>query len=456
MKQLLIRLQLVWVSILLLLTFGMMMSIVNRFNQRWDFTEEQLYSLSPSTVELLNILKPAKVKVNAFYPQDDPARGNFEIFLKQCKLHNVNFEYHFHDPDRSPSLAKRYKVDEFYTVVIEYEGRQERIINPTEENFTNALLRISNPKVFNICFTTGHGENPLNSDARNGLQYLKHGLESQNYKIHEIILFRDKVPTFCDVVAVAGPHRDLDREELKLLKDSFNRGRGLLFLLDPMDPGTGVSFRDFMKPYGVALGEDVIVDKMSRLVGGDFLIPLVSQYVTQHPITKTFNEPTFYPVARSVQPSTDEIEGIEVVPLALSGSGSWAETNLGALENGQAAFEADSDVTGPICLAVAVEKKPGENELESMGGRMVVVGDSDFSTNAYSGLSGNRDVLINMIQWLTKDDRFIQIHARNPNFKPLFLNKMQRMVMLGSLVFGLPLIIFIFGASRVILRKRSV
>lgn len=455
MRYIAIRLQLVFVSIILLLTFAMVMAILVRFNTRWDFTHEKLYSLSEQTTRLLKALSSEKIEVLAFYPQDDPARANVELFLKECKLNHPNFHYRFYDPDRVPTLARRYKIEKFYTFIIEYAGRSEKIVQPTEESFTTALLRIRNPKKYGICFTTGHGETVIGSEDRTGLKLFSGALRNANYDLHEIILLRDKTPPFCDVIVVPGPHRDLDTPEYALLAKAFADGKGIFFLVDPMDAGTGQSFRDFFKGFGVLIGEDVIVDKMSRLVGGDFLVPLVSQYVTDHPITARFDKPTFFPVARSVQPSTEAPKTLEVTPLALSGSGSWAETNLPGLEKGEAAFNSESDVTGPICLMVSIEKLNAQGKPDPALGRMVVIGDSDFVTNAYNGLSANNDLAVNSVNWLSKDDRFVQIPPRNPEFKPLFLNNSQRLILFGTTVLAPCVLFLVIGSIMLARRKRA-
>ncbi|HLD50134.1 MAG TPA: GldG family protein [bacterium] len=455
MKYVFIRLQLVFVSIILFLTFAMVMGILVRFNTRWDFTHEKLYSLSDPTLKLLKALSSDKIEVLAFYPQDDPARANVELFLKECKLRHPDFQYQFYDPDRVPSLAHRYKIEKFYTFIIQYAGRSEKVIQPTEESFTNALVRIRNPKKYGVCFTTVHGEAEIKSEDRTGLKLFADTLRAANYDLHEIILSRDKVPSFCDVIIVPGPHRDLDNPEYALLAQAFVNGKGIFFMVDPMDPGTGHSFRDFFKGFGVLIGEDVIVDKMSRLVGGDFLVPLVSQYVTDHPITAHFEKPTFFPVARSVQPSTEAPKTLEVTPLALSGSGSWAETNLSALEKGDAVFNAESDVTGPICLMASVEKLNAQGKSDAQSGRMVIIGDSDFVSNAYNGLSANNDLAVNSVNLLSKDDRFVQIPPRNPEFKPLFLTDFQRLVLLGSTI-AFPAVLFLIaGSLNIFWRKKK-
>lgn len=459
MKHIFIRIQLVMVSVLLLATFAMVMGIVYKNNYRWDATSEKIYSLSDQTEKLLEKLQGSAVEVLAFYPHDDPARANFEVFLRQCQLHHRQFRYNFFDPDRVPSLAKKYDVKTYYTVVLQYEGRSESIVSPNEETFTNALLRLSNPKKFNLCFVTGHGEIPSREENREGLSTFAATLDSMNYDMHDIILLRDRVPDSCQLVVVAGPHQDFDQQEFKTLKEAFFAGKGVLFMIDPMDPGTGKGFRDFFQEFGVIAGEDVVVDKMSRVVGGDFLVPLVNQYVMTHPITAHFDKPTFYPVSRSLQPSDHPEKGFDVVPIALTGNESWAETNLSTLEQGDAAFDPVSgDLQGPLPVVVAVEYKAPEAKKDSkpaIPNRMVIVGDSDFLNNSYVGLSGNNEFALNIIQWLSQDDRFISIHPREPEFQPLFLTAGQRTLMLFSVVAALPLAALVTGGTALWRRKRT-
>lgn len=449
MKQFGMKLQLLLVSLLLLAAFVLGMLTVERVNRRWDLTKNRVYSLSSQTEAILEKLKDEKIQVWAFYPHEDQARENLEVFFKECRLHHGKFLYAFYDPDRFPSLAKHFQVTQFYTVVIQYKDRFERIVMPNEENFMNALLRLAAPRAYSLCFTTGHGESVLNGVERNSVSQFKAALETQNYQVQEIILSRDKVPPFCDAVIVAGPHEEFDIEEFASLKAAFKTGSSIFFLIDPMDSGMGKSFKDFLAGFGVDLGENVIVDKMSRVAGGDFLVALVSQYVLGHPITEKFNQTTFFPVARSVQPSTEPSAGIEAVPLAVSGSGSWAEANLVDLENGQAQFDASADIAGPICISVAAEEKAEK------GGRIVVVGDSDFVSDAYLQLSGNANLAQSMVRWLVRDDRFVALPPRELEFKPLFLTEEQRNKMLLLVVGLIPGAVLLIGVLALLRRKKS-
>ncbi len=448
MRQFFIRFQILLASIFLLITFVMLGSLAARYNRRWDFTREKMFSLAEPTAEALAKMQPDPVEILAFYPHDDPAKGYFEMFLKQCALHHPGLKYQFYDPDRVPGLARQFQVKDFYTLIIQYQGRHEKILRPTEESFTNALVRLISPKKFQICFVTGHEEAAMDSSERGGLAQFRQGLENASYRFNEIVLSRDKVPDSCEVAVVAGPHYDLRPDERALLKSVFEGGRGVFLMLDPMDPGQGKTFQDFLEAFGVLLGEDVIVDKMTRVAGGDVLMPLVSRYVIGHPITKNFEEPTLYPVVRSVQPSIETLPGLEAVPLALSNSESWAETDLPAMEKGETAFEVGEDLAGPIAIGVALEKQGG--------GRMVVMGDSDFLTNAYISLSGNRAFGQRILQWLAKDDRTVVIAPRQPDFKPLYLDGFQRTVFLSVILAGFPALFFLISAVGVFWRRRSL
>jgi ABC-type uncharacterized transport system involved in gliding motility auxiliary subunit len=216
-----------------------------------------------------------------------------------------------------------------------------------------------------------------------------------------------------------------------------------------MDPGTGQAFVNFAKAYGVALGENVVVDKASRIVGGDFLMPLVSQYFMRHPISKTMKQASFFPLVRSVQPSSDIPPALEVTPLALTSAESWAESDLAALEGGNATFDMKTDVAGPLPIAVAVQAK------RNGGGRMVIAGDSDFLNNSYFGLSGNREFGLHIIQWLAKDDRFVEVQKPQFKFKPLLMDVPKRSLLIAVALVVFPCLFFVLGGLYVVIRSRT-
>ena len=445
-------------------------AIPDRYDYRCDLTAEKVYSFQKSTASILRDLRSKPLQVSAFYLQDDPARRGLEIFLRECQRQHPDFHFDFYDPVRRPTLAKKFQVTTPATIIIRSGDHEERIVTPNEEAFTNAFLRILHPRTVDVCFVKGHGEVELRGDEPVTYDMFRTTLEGFNTRVNEIVLSRDHVPDACQVVALAGPRWEPTPEEFDDLKKAFRQGKGLLLLLDPMDPGTGKAFPAFAKSMGVALGDNVVVDKASRIVGGDFLMPLVSQYFVRHPVSKTMKQATFFPLLRSVQPSTDTVPGFEVVPLAMTGPGSWAESNLSALEDGTVTFDPKSDIAGPLPAAIAVEQitdgkqkhaaitseeAPAADKGPETGGRMIIVGDSDFLTNGYLSLSGNKEFGLRIFQWLAKDDRFIEVQKPQFKFKPLLLDIPKQSLLVFSVLAVYPLLFIVIGGLYLVIRLRT-
>lgn len=461
MRQFLLKFQLLFEAAILLATLALVYAVIQPFHERWDMTQDKIYSLPRATSGILRDLKGRRIDLLLFFQQEDPSKQGLEVFLKECQRNHPDFHYDFYDPNRRPQLARKFSVTVAKTVIFRSGDREERVVGPNEEGFTNAFLRLLYPKSLDVCFVTGHGEVPLEDDQAGGYLRFRDTLQGYNAKVHEIVLARDRVPSVCQVIVVGGPRWDLTVEEFAELDKAFQKGKGLLLLIDPMDPGKGAAFLEFVKKYGVVLGQNVLVDKVSRMVGGDFLMPLVSRYLVTHPATKAMKQATFFPLVRTVQPSTDAIVEADVTPLAMTSDGSWAETDLPALEGGDASFDMKSDIAGPLPVAVAIEQKKessakGESpDKAAQGGRMIVVGDADFLTNGYLELSGNKELGLNMVRWLAADDRFMDVKRPELRFKPLLLDVPRRTQLITILLGVFPLSFFVFGGIYLVIRSRT-
>lgn len=448
MKQLWYRFQFLVVTILLAATVVMAYLVLRPMNLSYDITREKVHSLPEETIRVLKQLEAKPIEVIAFYPKDDPAREGLTLFLKQVQAEHPRFEFNIYDPVRRPKLAEKYKVDQNYTTLIRSGDHEERTYFFTEEVFTNSLFRIAHPRKLDLCFTAGHQEVALESSERNGGSALSKNLQNGEVSVYPIVVARDGVPDSCSVTIVAGPHQEFQPDEFEKLRQAFDKGKSLVFLIDPMDLGAGRKFMDFFASFGVKIGENVLVDKTSRIVGGDFLMPVVMNY-TKHEAVKRLQEPTFFPVVRTVQPSVDIPSNLEVSPLALTGDGSWAETDLALLEEGKSSFDVKQDVAGPLPIAVAVETKNKD------GGRMIIVGDSDFMTNGYLPLAQNLDFSMEILKWAGRDSRFIHVHARRSPFKPLLLKEFEKQGLLVLVLVFYPLAIFIPVGLYLIIRSRT-
>ena len=54
---------------------------------------------------------------------------------------------------------------------------------------------------------------------------------------------------------------------------------------------------------------------------------------------------------------------------------------------------------------------PEPNKPET---RIVAIGDSDFASNSYVGVAGNRDLFLNTVNWLAQQENLISVRPRDP------------------------------------------
>jgi ABC-type uncharacterized transport system involved in gliding motility auxiliary subunit len=258
------------------------------------------------------------------------------------------------------------------------------------------------------------------------------------------------VPEDTAVLVVCGPEKDVIEPELDMIKDFIEAGGRALFLVDPQ---TASSLNPFLEQYGIRLGDDVVIDRLSRLFGGDYLMPIPTEF-SDHPILHGFNVSPFFPVVRSV--SFVAQPGAQTTWLLRTGEQSWAETDMEALRQGKAALDPE-DTPGPISLAAVSEINPAappEHGSDAEKAAIVVFGDSDFVSNARINLSGNADLFMNVMHWLGKEETLMAIPPKKKEFSPLVMTASEFRVLALLSIIILPGIMFAGGIAAFIRRSR--
>jgi len=261
---------------------------------------------------------------------------------------------------------------------------------------------------------------------------------------------------------VAGPQKPLFPQEITALKAFLDRGGRLMIFLDPYHDG---GLTQFLKDYGVELADDIVIDKLSRVFGGSYLMPVVMEYGA-HRITENFALATFYPEARSVSPAKEPPPGVVLEILASTSDNAWAEKDQEMLKQGEAAFDEQVDTIGPISLVVLAELErqsedpapPGERAGEdgsqepegaagprTKPGLLLVSGDSDFAANTYFGLSGNQDLLLNMVNFMAEEQRLITIRPRQEVTQPMLMTQTQAWSVFLLVLIFMPLLVLASG-----------
>lgn len=416
-----------------------------QFPARLDMTEEGKYSLSPQTVTMLKRLEKP-VHVTFFH---DPLMREtvelYELMARQTGMLTVEF----FDPMLNPAIARLRGVQFAGTAILESEGRKMQINGPSETEIANAILRVSLGVTQKVCFLDGHREpDPFSQEAHDhmegsaghthglGVQYVTHqqhgmgkaraALETLNYTPEKLSLTREgSVDTLmsCSLLVVAGPKLALLPQEVAAIRRFLAGGGNAFFLLDPFIK-TGLE--PVLLEYGIVADDDIVIDESSHF-WADPSSPSVTEY-NYHAIAQDLPL-TFFPGARSFSPTSKQVPGTNVQPLANSSRQSFGETDAE-----RARFDKDRDLSGPLTIMVvairrpvsaqgdaiwksdAGKKSPDTPALEAVKvtarSRVAVVGDSDFATNSFFHIMGNGRLFLNAVNYLASMENLIGLEPR--------------------------------------------
>jgi ABC-type uncharacterized transport system involved in gliding motility auxiliary subunit len=446
--------------------------LASRRNHRWDLTSGKQFSVADQTRNILQKLD-APVKVLVF---DKPT--NFDTFRDRLDeyeyLSNHKLSVDYISPDKDPVRANQNKVQSYGTVIFNYKGRSENVVGSDEQQLTNTLIKALSGAERTVYFLQGHGEKDTAASARDGYSAISQALGSENYKTETLALAqKPEVPANATVVVIAGPRTDLLQGEVDAIKQYLDRGGKLLVMLDPPDkPGQPplTNLIALLKDWGIEAGNDVVVDTsgVGQLLGANEVTPVAVRYPS-HPIVERFRVITAYPLARSIRPVQGGTNGRTAQTFVESSPQSWGETNLTDLFGQKPVeFDKDKDVQGPVSLAAAVSsaapKPPAENkptgdakppagDAQKPETRVAAIGDSDFASNGWLGVQGNRDLFLNTVSWLAQQENLISIRPRDPEDRRLSLSaQAQRNVALFTLL-GIPGAIFAVGIASWVRRR---
>jgi len=390
--------------------------------QPLDLTENQLFTLSPQTQQILkNLSQPLKVWL--FETQGSPADIRL---LEQYHSYSSYFQFEVVNPDVNFSLAQKFGVKSSGEIYLNYGSKKQRLekTNPqdylTEEQLTNSIVAIVRDPHLPIYFLKGHGEPPLD-DSQGGFSQAIANLKGQGYEIKTLNLAqtRSSIPKDANVIIIAGAVRPLLPAEIKAVKDYLDQGGKLLLM---QAPRTTLGLEGILKTWGVELDNRLVVDAsgFGTNIGYGPATVIITDY-GNHPITVNFGGGiSLYPMTRAI--STTKKDNIQAIALLITDDRTWAESNLSSLE---AEYNPKQDIKGPLDIGVALKRtqSQGNKTIES---RVVVFGNATFATNGWFEQQLNGDVFTNSVGWLAKEElQTLTIGPKEPKNRRLYLDSRQ-------------------------------
>ena len=451
-----------------------------KYYKRFDWTSNQLYTLSERTQNVLKELKRDVEFVVFLAPEQQEIYQPTTELLARYGAATPRVKVRMVDAAKNPleaqQLVQKYGITT--TGVVVASGNDRRVIDSNElaeldfrtvqttgapqmtgykgeQLFTSAILQLSEGRKPKVLFTTGHGERSLDDQSGRGLAGAQQILGPDNFEVSEwASLGKPAVPPDTDLLVIAGPTSSFVQPELQAFTAYLNNGGRMLVMLDPTlgrTAGSGLvdtGLEGWLARYGVKAGNDIVVDPSNPL---PFFGPetIFTTHYEDHPITRALAEgnlPVLMSVVRSM--GWGDAPGIKVSNLLRTSAEGWGETNLAALERtGRDA----QDLGGPVSLAVVAESAntaPGKRAM-----RMVVFGDSDFASNQLlQANEANVVLLSNALNWLAEREALLGIPPKKTEQVKLTLTSDEyRTVYL--LAAALPLLAAALGVG-VFLRRR--
>ncbi len=460
-----------------------------RLPHSWELDVHARHRLSEKTRVMLAGLE-GQVEIIAIFDPDNRLFDDVRALLMEYQhaaqsIRGLDLQLEWVNPNRDIArthrLASQYALDAGNQVVFR-SGENYRILNVGEltryeyeltesgiarrmvgflgeQAFSSAILAVVLRKAPVVYFLTGHGERDIDDfSPTRGYSALARAISRDHFDVRRFSAAGQAgIPADCDVLVIAGPRQRLADEELRWISDylTYRHGRVLLLL----DAGADVGLRPLLERWQMYPAEGYVTGMQIPGWG------LVVHSYGDHPITRPLrNVTTAFVTPRPLIPlrpnpstggmaDTTAEDQIRVTALAGAGAEGWIETDASQYP---AVYDEETDQRGPVPVAMAAELGPISPDAQLQPTRLVVIGDSQFVSNAAlsSGMGGNVSFFMSALNWLADRDSLLAIEPNVPFVLQPGLTRQQWRMLSGLVIFGLPGLVGLFGAFVGFQRKR--
>lgn len=446
-SRLLLRLQALLFAMLFIGIIAMLAWLSSRYVYQADWTSGARNSVSADTRKLLDSMDQP-VSISAFVRDEGLVRDQIRDLVGSYQRFKDDISLEFINPDTQPARVRELGIASGGEIVIRYQDRSENIQTLSEQQLSNALLRLTRKQQRWIAFLSGHGERPPEGETNYGLGMFTQELERKGLQIQTVNLAESLIPSNTNLLVIAGPRVALLPGEVEKLQRYTEQGGNLLWLAEP---GNLQGLQPLAEQLDIDLLPGVVVDAATEMFGIDNPTFVVVTGYPRHDITSEMTAVTVYPEAAALD--INDNGNWEVLPLLTTLERTWTE--LDEIAN-EIQFDSNTDErAGPLDIGVILTRiRTDDNGAELPMQRIIVIGDGDFLSNTYLGNGGNLHLGLNIVQWLSHDEAVLDIQIKAAPDTSLVLGKVaQAVIGLGFLI-GLPLLLLVTGILVWLLRRR--
>lgn len=463
------RRQNIWKMIgfsIVIICVGILVSVISIKNTKvYDFTAEQLLTLSEETKE---VVAAVDEPIDIYYMgEESTANATYREFLNVYENLNDNITIHYKNVVIDEEFRQQYMPnlhqvleasilvvgDERYiyldssdyikTAQVSQHSSESTL--ELEAQLTSAIYYAGTDETSKVAVVSGNSEESLNSDFINMLYLNGYELDivdlsTVGFSLHSV--FSDN----CEAALINAPQTDFSDEQIKELEDYLANSGKLFVIIDPLNEDL-TNLYAFLKKYGLEIEAGVVIEREEGRYAYEtpyYLIPKLQE-----------NEYTKEIVDKNLTILTMTSKGI--IP---EGSGN-GYTSTDILVTSGKAFakkddyenidtKGDNDVGGPFSVASCATK---ENE----GSIFLMTSNVFFNEQADAESSGaNRKFFLEIMKQLTGAESTIWVDGKTIGDQVALYPYNSRSVVKVITIAIIPIVILLLGVVVVIVRNKNL
>lgn len=440
----------------LILIIISLLTIINylggKYYKTFDFSGNKINTLSDQTKKLLSSLDSDLI-VKYFYKNGadhvDDNKKTFRELIKKYQDESTKVQFEFIEMNDQAKVTQDFGATKGTgEAFLDYKGNKNRIENYTEQDLTNALIKVTRGQKKTVYFLEGHNERNTDQDKdESGLSGFKQMLQKNSYLTKNISLtVQPEISKEADALLILAPTQNFQSFEIKTVENYLEKGGSVFLALENRNTA---GLQALLSSLGIELENFYVFNVYSTPMGQvvNAQSPTVAvNYSPTNSITKVFgaNQMTVFNQPNALK-ITKTPESMQAEVLVKTPPNSVALVDLNSKEY----------LGNPQAFNLGIEIK-GKYKKSDKEFTFIVFSDVDFMSNLLLYQNLNRDLALNSIAALVKETDLISVSPKEPAITKLLLsppefNQFFKFVVLG-LFFPLPIVFM--GVSLVLWIRR--
>ncbi|WP_133566501.1 hypothetical protein [Marinicella litoralis] len=352
----------------------------------WSIQTEYSDLLTPSSKAVL--AKQKALRIEVFALPDSPAAALVNNFLQPLVGELVEVTVEYIDFFNNPKLIQTYGINKQGEMIVYSDEKKFHLSTLSYEAFFNGLKKIEQTEDQWIVFLDQIDGKSFDAGQSDGLNKWIKALSNSNYR-SVVLPFSENMilPKEVKLIVLASPTLNFTDSHVDWLQLQISQGTSVLWLADPatalLQPGLSLLF-DVMRTDAYHQGH------------------LIIKAFPEHPVNQAFDRP---------------LDFIEVMPYQTNNAVLWQNEQNQTLASTQ--------------------------EIDDS--RLMVVGDSDFLSDAFLHSGGNLEMSFRLIDWLLHNDNRIDLPTIGSQGTQLHYQKNEILFFSGIMLILIPVILLVIG-----------